>query len=765
METETNKQPSAKIVDSIFQQNENFIIVGLTGRVHSGQDEVVNILTNHKFQKLKGLYAMGGQYKSDLERENNLILRYFDRNWRPFIKIHTPSVMMSFLLEEFEEFKDFETSSKFKDLPKSKQEILEKFGIACTKINTKELNEMFDEFSENLFYMLIDTKKENIGWCRDELKNFKSNLKKEFDSLLDKFEDTGNTDFGSDTVGCDKEFDIKKMAKFWNKSYKDPIKKNALNKDSFKDPQLLLFCFIILPYIRKAFKTLIDRDYISTLQEIGIRLRAYGNFFEETSEEMGEIIKGNHIFSISDRINNIIKILRNSTLEYSDEIKKKLDKYDDNKAMTLVLIDDFKNFHEAYYFRKRYSSFYLMSVSMDEESRRKNSTLSEDKFVLSSLNETTNSGKKIYEKFENKLKNIISQDIEKDIDVMKIVAKDNDPDIEYTYDDNKDDNKDEVKITKEQFKKLKQEFKNEGGSDTEFDFCKLAFNDQLRRFCYHKGLHTFILQDIIPCIENADIFINNSYPKDINRYHLELDVMRYATLMRHPALLTPTPIERCMQMAMASKLNSGCLSRQVGAVVTDQDFNILSLGWNDSPCGTVSCIRRNFFDLKQKYDHTAYSEFELTNKDFREHVDNWNDMEMSELQGLPGAFCFKDVYGEVSGKRDQIHARSLHAEERALAVCGTNAKNGFIFTTSSPCELCAKKAKDAGIERIYYIEQFTGISNSHVIQVGEQRAEYTFFSGATGSAYTKLYTPIMPYKDELSARGFKPNKRHNKEEK
>lgn len=33
---------------------------------------------------------------------------------------------------------------------------------------------------------------------------------------------------------------------------------------------------------------------------------------------------------------------------------------------------------------------------------------------------------------------------------------------------------------------------------------------------------------------------------------------------------------------------------------------------------------------------------------------------------------------------------------------------------------------------------------------------YVLFVGAIGSAYTKLYTPIMPYKDELKALGYSP---------
>ena len=36
----------------------------------------------------------------------------------------------------------------------------------------------------------------------------------------------------------------------------------------------------------------------------------------------------------------------------------------------------------------------------------------------------------------------------------------------------------------------------------------------------------------------------------------------------------------------------------------------------------------------------------------------------------------------------------------------------------------------------------------------EDRAEFVLFSGVIGEAYTKLYTPVIPLKDELELRGI-----------
>lgn len=125
------------------------------------------------------------------------------------------------------------------------------------------------------------------------------------------------------------------------------------------------------------------------------------------------------------------------------------------------------------------------------------------------------------------------------------------------------------------------------------------------------------------CIENADIFVTRDHSE--TDYHCDYPLIRslgrIITLILHPGLLTPTKLERCMQIAMTAKLNSGCLSRQVGAVVTDGEYNILSLGWNDAPCGVESCIRRNFFDLLRKHDPEAYSSYELDAPEFRNYLE------------------------------------------------------------------------------------------------------------------------------------------------
>ncbi len=124
------------------------------------------------------------------------------------------------------------------------------------------------------------------------------------------------------------------------------------------------------------------------------------------------------------------------------------------------------------------------------------------------------------------------------------------------------------------------------------------------------------------------------------------------------------------------------------------------------------------------------------------------------LKGRNVCFCFKDVKNSSSDGKNQVHTRSLHAEENAFLQItkygGVGIENGKLFTTASPCELCAKKAYQLGIKVIYYIDPYSGISDEHILSSGDKPIKPRLFNGAIGNAYHWLYNPIMPYKDEMT---------------
>lgn len=271
-----------------------------------------------------------------------------------------------------------------------------------------------------------------------------------------------------------------------------------------------------------------------------------------------------------------------------------------------------------------------------------------------------------------------------------------------------------------------------------------------------KPYEVFYHQNISNCFEAADIHLLNSNEDNEKYFFITWQLVKYITLMIHPGLIAPTHLERCMQLAYTAKFNSGCLSRQVGAVVTGEDFAIKSIGWNDVPKGQLSCGLRTVDTYCRGNHKECFSEYEYTNSDFKAAMDKINDeIDDSLLGGRKFSFCFKDVYNGYMGERNQVYTRSLHAEENAFLQIskygGQGVKGGYLFCTASPCELCSKKAYQLGIKSIYYIDPYPGISQKHILNFGENKGnpQMNLYYGAIGEAYISLFKPLLPYKDEL----------------
>jgi deoxycytidylate deaminase/dephospho-CoA kinase len=277
------------------------------------------------------------------------------------------------------------------------------------------------------------------------------------------------------------------------------------------------------------------------------------------------------------------------------------------------------------------------------------------------------------------------------------------------------------------------------------------------------GSAQFVSQNIQACIEKADVFVRNhgaaveGATPDLKSFTKQL--VKFVSLMQHPGLVTPTKVERCMQIAYSAKANSGCISRQVGAAVADENFSIKAIGWNDVPAGQVPCLLRKAGDLVEAHDADAFSDYELQDERFQKHMHGrYKRFNLVLANGRSSAYCFKSEYNTLESikmKGNQVHTRSLHAEENAFLQVskygGQGLEGGMLFSTASPCELCAKKAFQLGIKRVFYIDPYPGISMSHIIGSGAQklRPSVELFYGAVGQAFHRLYDPILPYKDEV----------------
>ena len=473
------------------------------------------------------------------------------------------------------------------------------------------------------------------------------------------------------------------------KDIKDDSKLNSLN-DIFFNKQYKQFC-------HQLNLILIHHGYFRRtcfFHHLACNIRQTGDAINEESDGI------EHIYSIAIVINRIIKA-------------RKLNNGD---KPTRIVIDSLRNSLEIMFFKERYSAFYMLATKDVME----NSKI----------------------RIVDRLKNVISDETERDRISDKLLNLD---EVEYKTDD------------------------------------------------FSKGL--FSSPDVENCIQKSDFHILNLKKEDLNQFITkynkppfefesfltrEEQLLKLIALINQPGIITPSAVERCMQVANTAKLNSGCISRNVGAAITDEDFYIKSVGWNDVAKGHTPCNLRKIEDIIKPRSNSwlnkssHYSEFEKGNvsdkssykyknevpnnfrgalKDYFENSFNKNH---KDWNGKNCSFCFKTVHNHYEGEANQVHTRSLHAEENAMLqitkLGGQGVKNGILFTTASPCELCAKKAFQLGLKTIYYIDPYPGISNDQILKGGKIQNRPTMipFSGAIGNAYHKLYDSFMAYKDEIS---------------
>ena len=193
-------------------------------------------------------------------------------------------------------------------------------------------------------------------------------------------------------------------------------------------------------------------------------------------------------------------------------------------------------------------------------------------------------------------------------------------------------------------------------------------------------------------------------------------VSRFLRLILGTQVSTPTAAETAMYAAASASGNSACLSRQVGAALTDRLGEVIALGWNDVP----------------KFGGGLYGADPNDDPGSDRDKRCWN---------LGGGICFNDQEKKLIAERlisglieakiipatkrseavnnvigdskvgDLIEfSRSIHAEMQAILtgsqLGGDRVRGGKLYCTTYPCHSCARHIVAAGITEVYYIEPY-----------------------------------------------------------
>ncbi|MDB6165440.1 MAG: cytidine/deoxycytidylate deaminase family protein [Lacunisphaera sp.] len=260
-------------------------------------------------------------------------------------------------------------------------------------------------------------------------------------------------------------------------------------------------------------------------------------------------------------------------------------------------------------------------------------------------------------------------------------------------------------------------------------------------------------QEVRKTFPLSDFFINTGNGNDAE---IRDKLGRILEIVTRTKIVTPTKAETAMYAAYAASLNSGCLSRQVGAVVTDADLDVLGVGWNDVPKFGGSlytadsnpdnrCMHRRggicSNDLEKDIIATEIAEAVV------------GIFESSGIQDL-AKIKASDIKTKIKKSRinDLIEfSRAVHAEMMAIINAGTSGngqrmRNGKVFVTTYPCHSCARHIVAAGITEVFFIEPYRKslakklhddtITESHTTMTHVRVLPY---EGVGPSKYVKLF--------------------------
>ncbi|MBE9486754.1 MAG: hypothetical protein IMY82_06255 [Chloroflexi bacterium] len=182
---------------------------------------------------------------------------------------------------------------------------------------------------------------------------------------------------------------------------------------------------------------------------------------------------------------------------------------------------------------------------------------------------------------------------------------------------------------------------------------------------------------------------------------------------------TPSKEEHAMFLANTASLRSADLSRQVGAVIVDDDGNLLSMGCNEVPKANGGCPWPeeediDFRDFQNGFDPSVK---------MKERIIAETLEKLKKAGWLNDTYETLDVAGMVTEaiyledaplKKARISSilefgRIVHAEMNAItdaAKRGIATKGMFLYCTTYPCHMCARHIISAGIKNVVFIEPY-----------------------------------------------------------
>lgn len=259
-------------------------------------------------------------------------------------------------------------------------------------------------------------------------------------------------------------------------------------------------------------------------------------------------------------------------------------------------------------------------------------------------------------------------------------------------------------------------------------------------------------QTVRATFPQADFFLRVGSESD---KQLKAKIERFLDLILQTEVVTPSSGETAMYQAASAAGNSACLSRQVGAALTDKHGKLISVGWNDVPKFGGDLYRYSPDD-----DRLGELDKRCMNL---EGGTCFNDLEKNLItEQIVSDLIKQQVLSEDNRqkaqevvRRSKINnlvefSRSIHAEMHAIIMgsqlAGDRVKGGKLYSTTYPCHSCARHIIAAGIEEVYYIEPYrkslaTKLHDDAITEAEDAKGKVRIlpFDGVAPSRYLELF--------------------------
>ncbi|MFQ3226822.1 MAG: deoxycytidylate deaminase [Porticoccaceae bacterium] len=264
----------------------------------------------------------------------------------------------------------------------------------------------------------------------------------------------------------------------------------------------------------------------------------------------------------------------------------------------------------------------------------------------------------------------------------------------------------------------------------------------------------------------SDIFCESDYfmRVDHNETSRREKVSKMLSILFDSSLVTPNRHETAMYQAASAAGNSACMSRQVGASITDELGELVSVGWNDVPR-----FGGNLYRTTNRIIGALGQPIELTDN----RCYNWggrdchNDLEKDTNAGIIAKDLFESGIIPFENETDKDakilevtktirnhpkfrglieFSRSIHAEMHAiLSADRSKLISSSLYCTTYPCHSCARHIVAAGVKEVFYIEPYRKslaikLHKDSITDEGKlEKVQINIFEGVAPRRYMDLF--------------------------